>query len=172
MLRPRHGRQSKKLDKCTGVVMLAALALGRCVSAPDYREYRHSGRCVRHSGLRRSAVLTVRVATVRQGYFFRGKPHRAVSATRICLLWSRFGAAPSRKGCPARRRNGGQASRLISTGWLKPSPVLHLLPIDPVVFRVPLAPLARRGRPRLRGGLALRCFQRFSFRDIATRRCP
>jgi hypothetical protein len=28
------------------------------------------------------------------------------------------------------------------------------------------------GRSCLQGGLALRCFQRFSFRDIATRRCP
>ena len=46
-------------------------------------------------------------------------------------------AATPSVGTGRQGRNGGQASRLISTGWLKPLPVLHLLPIDPVVFRVP-----------------------------------
>jgi len=49
--------------------------------------------------------------------------------------------------------------------------ILHLRPINPVVFRVPSDAL-RRGRSILRGGLALRCFQRLSFRGTATRRCP
>ena len=66
---------------------------------------------------------------------------------------------------------GGQAARLISIGWLKPLRVLHLRPIDPVVFREPSDAL-RRGRPCLRDGLALRCLQRLSCRDIATRQCP
>ncbi len=64
----------------------------------------------------------------------------------------------------------GQASRRISTGRLNALPRLHLPPIDPVVFRAPSGSF-RSGRTRLRGGLALRCLQRLSFRDIATRRC-
>jgi len=48
--------------------------------------------------------------------------------------------------------------------------VLHMRPIDPVVFREPSGTF-RSGRSNLRGGLALRCLQRLSFRGIATRRC-
>jgi hypothetical protein len=65
----------------------------------------------------------------------------------------------------------GQASRLISTGRLNMLPCLHLRPIDPVVFREPSDPPKRKGRPDLRVGLALRCFQRLSCRDVATRQC-
>ena len=60
---------------------------------------------------------------------------------------------------------GSQAERLISTGPLKPLPVLHTQPINLVVFQ------ESSGRSHLWGGLALRCFQRLSFRGIATRRC-
>ena len=61
---------------------------------------------------------------------------------------------------------GGQVGRLISTGQLNALPRLHFQPIDPVVFR------EASGRSHLWGGLALRCFQRLSFRGTATRRCP
>ena len=42
-----------------------------------------------------------------------------------------FNAPANRRG----EKKGGQASRLISTGKLKPLLTLHLRPIDPVVFR-------------------------------------
>ena len=63
----------------------------------------------------------------------------------------------------------GQASRPIRTPRLSVSPRLRLGPVDPVVSRGPsgLAP----GMVRLRGGLALRCFQRLSLRGVATRPC-
>ncbi len=60
-------------------------------------------------------------------------------------------------------RNGGQASRQISTGQLKPSPVLHLLPIDPVVFRVPSVCLAAKGDLVFRGGWRLDAFSASPF---------
>ena len=60
---------------------------------------------------------------------------------------------------------GGQAERIISTGPLKPLRVLHTRPINIVIYDDP------SGRPSLWVGLALRCFQRLSCRDIATRRC-
>ena len=78
-------------------------------------------------------------------------------------------AGPFWGACSSRGKRG-QAARLISTGKLNALPRLHFPPIDPVVFRVPSGSL-RSGRTRLRGGLALRCFQRLSFRDIATRHC-
>ena len=94
---------------------------------------------------------------------------RAVLA-RVCVVL-RTSPEPA-VPCGSARIGGsrGQASRRISTGRLNALPRLHLPPIDPVVFRAPSGSL-RSGRTRLRGGLALRCLQRLSFRDIATRRC-
>ena len=65
----------------------------------------------------------------------------------------------------------GQASRTISTGKLNASPRLHTRPIYLVIFQGPLATL-RWGIPHLGGGFALICFQRLSFPNTATRRCP
>ena len=65
----------------------------------------------------------------------------------------------------------GQASRTISTGSLNLSPGLHSRPINPVVFRGPLAPL-RAGKPYLEAGFMLRCFQHLSLPNTATQRCP
>ncbi len=56
--------------------------------------------------------------------------------------------------------------RAISTARLPASPPLHLLPIDVVVFHGP-AWISYLGE-----GFALRCFQRLSWPDSATRRCP
>ena len=62
-------------------------------------------------------------------------------------------------------QNIGQANRPISTGQLNASQRLHLLPINLVIFQGP------SGRPHLRGGFPLRCFQRLSFPNLATQRC-
>ena len=67
-------------------------------------------------------------------------------------------------------RKTGQASRLISTGRLKPSQALHLPPIDVVISDEPSGGL-RHGIPHLRVCFALRGFQRLSHPNIATRRC-
>ena len=68
------------------------------------------------------------------------------------------------------REKGGQASRPISNGKLKTLLLLHFHPIKVVVYNRPSGDL-RPGTSNLRGGLALRCFQRLSFPDIATQRC-
>ncbi len=65
-----------------------------------------------------------------------------------------------------RRRT--QVSRPISTGTLQPLQVLHAQPINLVVFQGSSDRL-RGGRSRLEVGFPLRCFQRFSRPDIATR---
>ena len=65
----------------------------------------------------------------------------------------------------------GQASRLISTGRLKPSQALHLPPIDVVISDEPSGGL-RHGIPHLGVCFALRGFQRLSHPNIATRQCP
>ena len=59
-----------------------------------------------------------------------------------------------------------ESSRAISTARLNPSQGLHLPPIHVVVFNDPQA------RSYLAAGFALRCFQRLSLPDAATRRCP
>lgn len=58
----------------------------------------------------------------------------------------------------------------ISIGRLSALPRVHLQPIEVVVFNLP-SPLTW-GRSCLRGGLALRCFQRLSVPHIATRHVP
>ena len=62
-----------------------------------------------------------------------------------------------------RREKGGQASRLISTGRLKRLPVLHLRPIDPVVFREPLVLLAEEGDLVFRKAWRLDAFSAYPF---------
>ena len=68
-----------------------------------------------------------------------------------------------------KKRSYGQASRLISIGKLNASPRLHTRPIDLVIFQVPLGAL-RLERSHLVEGFTLRCLQRFSLPDVATRR--
>ena len=60
----------------------------------------------------------------------------------------------------------GQAERPISTGKLRPLQVVHLRPINLVVFEGP------SGTPYLGGGFPLRCLQRLSVPYIATLRLP
>jgi len=55
-----------------------------------------------------------------------------------------------------------QAYRAISTSQLKALPLLHLWPIDVVVFH------GSQGRPCFEGGFPLRCLQRLSCPNIAT----
>ena len=55
--------------------------------------------------------------------------------------------------------------RAISTARLNMLPCLHLQPINVVVYDDP------QGKSNLVVGFALRCFQRLSLPDIATRRC-
>ncbi len=60
--------------------------------------------------------------------------------------------------------------RPISTHQLSGSPHLHLGPINLVVSQGPYSSLTEDGRSYLGVGFTLRCFQRLSRRDIATRR--
>ena len=69
-----------------------------------------------------------------------------------------------------RRREYGQASRLISTSQLNASLRFHIWPINLVVYQEPLEAL-RPGTSHLVEGFTLRCLQRFSLPDVATRRC-
>jgi hypothetical protein len=64
----------------------------------------------------------------------------------------------------------GQASRLISIGKLNVSPRLHTRPITWSSSRS-LQGSCDPGRSHLVEGFTLRCIQRFSLPDVATRRC-
>ena len=67
-------------------------------------------------------------------------------------------------------KKGGQASRPVSNAKLKALLPLHVHPIELVVFKWSSG-IKDPGTSHLQGGLALRCFQRLSFPDIATQRC-
>ena len=64
----------------------------------------------------------------------------------------------------------GQAARLISTSQLNASLRFHTWPINLVVYQEPSGVL-RPGTSHLVEGFTLRCLQRFSLPDVATRRC-
>jgi hypothetical protein len=66
-------------------------------------------------------------------------------------------------------RSGWSSCLAVRTGRLKRSPALHSRPIDLVVFQ---EPTHFCWKPHLGGGFALRCLQRLSCPDLATRRCP
>src|SRR5215212_1105621 len=75
--------------------------------------------------------------------------------------------------CPLRaseEKKYGQASRLISTSKLKASLLLHIWPINQVIFLESLGALWL-GKSHLVEGFTLRCIQRFSLPDVATRHC-
>ena len=69
-----------------------------------------------------------------------------------------------------REENYGQAARLISTSKLNASLRFHTWPINLVVYQEPSEGLLP-GRSHLVEGFTLRCLQRFSLPDVATRRC-
>ena len=84
------------------------------------------------------------------------------------VLRALFPPRPGRQPGPG--GEGGQTSRPIRSAKLQPSRVLHTRPVNPVFCRGSSGSCDRDGL--LRGGLALRCLQRLSRRDIATRQCP
>jgi hypothetical protein len=78
-----------------------------------------------------------------------------------------------RPSWPGKGRGGriGVVKRsAVGTGPLRRSPAVHSQPIDLVVFQEPSH--IKCWKPRLEEGFALRCLQRLSFPDLATRRCP
>ena len=60
----------------------------------------------------------------------------------------------------------GQVKRPISTGKLRALLLLHIRPINVVIYH------GSSGRTHLEVGFSLICFQRLSFPDLATERCP
>src|SRR5882724_8690812 len=78
--------------------------------------------------------------------------------------------ASLRQSKDAKERIDGQAARPISTGKLRALPHFHIRPINHVVY-VGSSGALRLGTPYLEGGFPLRCFQRLSRPNIATRRC-
>ena len=83
----------------------------------------------------------------------QGRRLRCGQSVTDLFVFVRFSGAP-------------ESFRAISTARLNPSPGLHLPPINVVVSDGPQA------RSYLAAGFALRCFQRLSLPDAATRRCP
>jgi hypothetical protein len=82
---------------------------------------------------------------------------------------ARFAVARAQE-LAARDILGGQAARPISTGKLHALLHFHTRPINHVVY-VGSSGALRLGTPYLEGGFPLRCFQRLSLPNIATRRC-
>ena len=127
-----------------------------------------------------------RVVVRRRSVGHAGGPGRGVRVLSWCVVVARdlspdtcrgmtlpggSGHAGSRSAvCEA--GGSGWSSRLaVRTGRLRRSPAVHSRPIDLVVFQEPTVPIGTR-KPGFGGGFALRCLQRLSGPDLATRRCP
>ena len=100
----------------------------------------------------------------------RGAPRR--HSRHLSLEWPLTGRKDPLKRasfCPGLAAGPARFSRAsvraISAARLNTSPCFHLRPIDVVVYHGPLR------RPHLGESFALRCFQRLSQPDAATRRC-
>ena len=82
-----------------------------------------------------------------------------------------LGECPRSVVSPVTANGSGWSSiSAVRTGRLRRSPAVHSRPIDLVVFQEPSH--IKCWKPRLEEGFALRCLQRLSFPDLATRRCP
>ena len=98
--------------------------------------------------------------------FSRRDSNRPVHRTEA----GRFARRPNSPELGVAENIGGQAARPISTGKLRALPHFHIRPINHVVY-VGSSGALRLGTPNLEGGFPLRCFQRLSLPNIATRRC-
>ena len=113
---------------------------------------------------------------VRQcGAKLSASPHRIADRPRLSRLsivkeTTEYPANGSSSFEP-RRREYGQASRLISTSQLNASLRFHIWPINLVVYQEPSEAL-RPGKSHLGECFTLRCLQRFSRPNVATRRYP
>ena len=88
-----------------------------------------------------------------------------MAATRSFLSLSGLDRKGRGTGTKQRESDTGGSARAISAARLNVSPRSHLRPIDVVVSDGPLR------RPHLGAGFALRCIQRLSDPDAATRPC-
>ena len=91
--------------------------------------------------------------------------HAMRGATVVCYLTVQtlsVGCVISRTFVGLAITGSNQAYRAISTSQLKALLLLHLWPIDVVVFH------GSQGRPCFEGGFPLRCLQRLSCPNIAT----
>jgi hypothetical protein len=178
----------------TGLTAVFGMGTGGApsVSSPE------SGRgAVRPHGRERSGMVgtrgnwlmwSVRASSVEGGVFFRGFIHQQDRSRMRLIEFAtlideiRVGrdlafASLVRAAGPAVLRvegygNGsGWSSRsAVRTGRLRRSLAVHSRPIDLVVFQEPSG--INPWKPGLGGGFALRCLQRLSGPDLATRRCP
>ena len=119
-----------------------------------------------------SCQLSVASKTLKPAYHSEGRrpeEFRSFAALRMTIKPTDLEAEKSltvTKG----KREYGQAARPISTGRLHTLLRFHLRPINLVVYQGPLG-ILRSGRSNLEVGFPLRCFQRLSGPNIATRRC-
>ena len=89
----------------------------------------------------------------------------AMSKWHRCIIQR---LSPLQIALHAAPRSGWSSCLAVRTGRLKRSPAVHARPIDLVVFQ---EPTHYCWKPHLGGGFALRCLQRLSGPDLATRRC-
>jgi hypothetical protein len=94
------------------------------------------------------------------------EPQRNCTPNRSDAVWSSGHRVVGFEG--AAPRSGWSSCLAVRTGRLKRSPAVHARPIDLVVFQ---EPTHYCWKPHLGGGFALRCLQRLSGPDLATRRC-
>jgi hypothetical protein len=120
-------------------------------------------------------LLIVVVVVAHEGTRLRDKwalaPQHSARVPSDYYARSNVGIAPGWvlvQPTEAAPRSGWSSYLAVRTGRLKRSPAVHARPIDLVVFQ---EPTHYCWKPHLGGGFALRCLQRLSGPDLATRRC-
>ena len=113
--------------------------------------------------------LEIRGCFVKTEYDSPPSPGAPRGAGRVSTPVENFDRSSHLRGSP--EILGGQAARPISTGKLRALPRFHIRPINHVVYVGSSGALTAFGTPYLEGGFPLRCFQRLSRPNIATRQC-
>ena len=160
--------------------LTAVFGMGTGVTPPVWSPEKHpaGGQAAPGTGFNwwsAHAVRTVRHVVGASVCSTEWTPTAAGSLARGVWLWG-----AGHRNCTAIRSplpGKGRGGRIgvvkhsaVGTGPLRRSPVVHSQPIDLVVFQEPSH--LKCWKPRLEEGFALRCLQRLSFPDLATRRCP
>ena len=128
---------------------------------------RRSGRLGTIPGLCRTRKHALDIRMSGEQLHVRSLCQRPLNRTNLPRRWLALPRVFGHEG-KAAPRSGWSSCLAVRTGRLKRSPAVHARPIDLVVFQ---EPTHYCWKPNLGGGFALRCLQRLSCPDLATRRC-
>ena len=122
------------------------------------------------SGIATGNFISVKILTFQKNKMQAASIAGTVPILRLHFVPSVNMDSPLSSLTTGGKKSKGQAARSISTGQLNALLRLHFQPINVVVYHRPSGGLLH-GRSYLGVGFTLRCLQRLSLPDTATRHC-